>query len=99
LSERTIVRRHALRNSLVPLLALLGVQFGYLVGGTLVVETVFGWPGIGFYAFNSIVALDYAPVMGVALITTFIFVTVNFIIDLLYPLIDPRIRLWGEAHA
>lgn len=97
LGERTIVRRHAMRNATVPLLALLGVQFGYLVGGTLVVESVFGWPGIGLYAFNSILSLDYAPVMGVALVTTAIFVGVNFIIDLLYPVIDPRIRLWGHA--
>lgn len=98
LPERTIIRRHVVRNSLVPVLTLLGVQFGYLIGGTLVVETVFGWPGLGFYAFNSILALDYAPVMGVALVTTAAFVTVNFVIDLLYPVIDRRIRLWGEAR-
>lgn len=97
LSEWTIVRRHVLRNSLVPSLALFGIQFGYLVGGTVVIETIFSWPGIGAYAFDSIIALDYAPVVGVTLVTTAIFVLVNFAIDLLYPVVDPRIRLWGEA--
>ena len=98
LSEGAIMRRHVLRNALIPVLTLIGVQFGYLVGGTLVVETVFGWPGLGFYAFNSILNLDYAPVMGVTLVTTAVFVTTNFVIDLLYPVIDPRIRLWGAAR-
>jgi peptide/nickel transport system permease protein len=97
LQEGAIIRRHVLRNSLIPVLTLFGVQFGYLIGGTLVVETVFSWPGIGSYAFDSILALDYNPVMGVVLLTTVIFVVVNFIIDLLYPLIDPRIRLWGQV--
>jgi peptide/nickel transport system permease protein len=97
LSENEIMRRHVLRNSLVPALALFGIQFGYLIGGTVVVETIFSWPGIGAYAFSSISALDYAPVFGVALVTTAIFVFVNFLIDLLYPVIDPRIRLWGQS--
>jgi peptide/nickel transport system permease protein len=96
LSEAVIMRRHVLRNALVPSLALFGIQFGYLIGGTVVVETIFGWPGLGSYAFDSVAALDYAPVMGVTLVVTAIFVTVNFAIDLLYPLIDPRIRLWGQ---
>jgi peptide/nickel transport system permease protein len=97
LSEGAIVRRHVLRNSLVPALALFGIQFGYLVGGTVVIESIFAWPGIGAYAFDSIVALDYAPVIGVTLVTTACFVLVNFVIDLLYPVIDPRIRLWGAT--
>ena len=98
LPERAIVRRHVLRNSLVPALALFGIQFGYLIGGTVVIESIFAWPGIGAYAFDSIVALDYAPVIGVTLVTTACFVLVNFIIDLLYPVIDPRIRLWGATQ-
>lgn len=98
LPETAIIRRHVLRNALIPVLTLVGVQFGYLVGGTLVVETVFAWPGLGFYAFNSILNIDYAPVMGVALVTTGVFVTINLVIDLLYPVIDPRIRLWGAAR-
>jgi peptide/nickel transport system permease protein len=97
LSERTIVRRHVLRNALVPALALFGAQFGYLIGGTVVIETIFAWPGVGAYAFDSIIALDYAPVMGVTLLVTAVFVLVNFCIDLLYPVVDPRIRLWGQV--
>jgi peptide/nickel transport system permease protein len=97
LSERTVIRRHVLRNALVPALALFGAQFGYLIGGTVVIETIFAWPGVGAYAFDSIIALDYAPVMGVTLLVTAVFVLVNFCIDLLYPVVDPRIRLWGEV--
>jgi peptide/nickel transport system permease protein len=98
LPESLVIRRHVLRNALIPILTLVGVQFGYVVGGTLLVETVFAWPGIGLYAFRSIVSLDYAPVMGVVMITTAIFVFMNFVIDMLYPIIDPRIRLWGEVR-
>jgi peptide/nickel transport system permease protein len=97
LSEGVIIRRHVLRNSLVPALALFGIQFGYLIGGTVVIESIFAWPGLGAYAFDSIVALDYAPVIGITLVTTACFVLVNFLIDLLYPVIDPRIRLWGTS--
>lgn len=97
LSEHEIVRKHVLRNALVPVLALFGVQFGYLIGGTVVIETIFAWPGVGAYAFDSLIALDYAPVMGVTLVVTAIFVLVNFGIDLLYPAVDPRIRLWGQV--
>jgi peptide/nickel transport system permease protein len=97
LSERRIVRHHVLRNALVPALALFGAQFGYLIGGTVVIETIFAWPGVGAYAFDSIIALDYAPVMGVTLLVTAVFVFVNFCIDLLYPVVDPRIRLWGQT--
>ena len=96
LSEGVIMRRHVMRNALVPSLALFGIQFGYLIGGTVVVETIFAWPGLGAYAFDSVAALDYEPVMGVTLVLTAIFVLVNFVIDLLYPLVDPRIRLWGR---
>jgi peptide/nickel transport system permease protein len=96
LSQWAIIQRHVLRNALVPSLALYGIQFGYLIGGTVVVETIFSWPGLGAYAFDSVAALDYAPVMGVTLVATAIFVFVNFVIDLLYPIIDPRIRLWGQ---
>jgi peptide/nickel transport system permease protein len=94
--QRRIIWRHVLRNSLVPSLALFGIQFGYLVGGTIVVETIFDWPGLGSYAFTSISSLDYSPVMAVTLVTATVFVLANFVIDLLYPVIDPRIRLWGE---
>ncbi len=95
--ERRVMGRHVLRNGLVPVLPLLGIQFGYLVSATVLVETIFGWPGIGSYAFDSLVALDYEPVMGFVLVATVLFVLASLVIDLLYPLIDPRIRLWGST--
>jgi peptide/nickel transport system permease protein len=97
-SERRVMRGHVLRNALIPVLPLLGIQFGYLISATVLVETVFGWPGIGKYAFDSLVALDYEPVMGFVLISTILFVLASLAVDLLYPVVDPRIRLWGSAE-
>jgi peptide/nickel transport system permease protein len=97
LPERRIMRRHVLRNALVPVLPMLGIQFGYLISATVIVETIFGWPGIGSYAFDALVGLDYEPVMAFVLITTVLFVLASLVIDLLYPVVDPRIRLWGDA--
>jgi peptide/nickel transport system permease protein len=90
-----IVVGHALRNSLIPVVTMTSVQFGYFVGGSVLVEVVYLWPGVGTYAFNSTVSLDYAPVMGVTLVTSFVFISVNLIVDLLYPVLDPRIKLTG----
>ena len=98
LPERTVTLNHALRNALIPVVTLMGLQFGYLLGGTVIVETIFQWPGIGLYLFRAISALDYVPVIGVTLIITFIFVTVNLVLDLIYPLLDPRIAVWGERR-
>ena len=98
LPERTVIIKHALRNSLIPVVTLMGLQFGYLIGGAVIVETIFQWPGIGLYLFRAISALDYVPVIGVTLIVTFIFVTVNLLLDLIYPLLDPRIAVWGERR-
>lgn len=92
LSEWTILKRHVLRNSLNAVLTMVGLQFGWLMGGTILVEVVFSWPGIGLYAFESFKTFDYAPIQALALIITIIFVLVNLIIDLLYPIIDPRLR-------
>jgi peptide/nickel transport system permease protein len=97
LPEKRIMRRHVLRNALVPVLPMLGIQFGYLISATVIVETIFGWPGIGSYAFDSLVGLDYEPVMGFVLLTTVMFVLASLVIDLLYPVVDPRIRLWGDT--
>lgn len=98
ISEFSVVVRHALRNSLIPVVTLIGVQFGYLIGGTVIVETIFQWPGIGLYVFRAISSLDYIPVVGVTLLTTFIFVTINLLLDLIYPLLDPRISVWGQKR-
>jgi peptide/nickel transport system permease protein len=91
-SERAILWRHVIKNALNPILTMLGLQFGWLLGGTVLVEAVFSWPGIGLYAFESFKTFDYAPIQALALIITFTFVLVNLLIDLIYPVLDPRLR-------
>jgi peptide/nickel transport system permease protein len=96
--ERTVVVKHALRNALNPVITLMGMQFGFLLGGTVLVEVIFSWPGIGLYAFRSFESFDYAPIQALALVSTIAFVLANFVVDLLYPVLDPRIRT-AEAGA
>jgi peptide/nickel transport system permease protein len=93
LRERTIVLRHVLRNALVPIATVLGIQFGRLLGGAIVVESVFAWPGVGRLILQSIGNRDYATVQGALLLMVLSFVVVNLITDLTYGLLDPRIRL------
>ena len=83
---------YALKNALTPVVSVLGLTTGFLFGGAFLVETVFDWPGIGLYSTRSIVNVDYAPVVAVTLLTSFIYVTVNIIVDIIYTLIDPRIK-------
>lgn len=91
-TERRIVLIHALRNALPPILTVLGLAFGELLTGSLLVETVFNWPGLGLYTYQSIISLDYGGVIGASLAITFIYVVVNLAVDLMYPLVDPRLR-------
>jgi peptide/nickel transport system permease protein len=91
-SERHVLLRHALRNALVPVLTILGLQAGQLLGGAVLTETIFSWPGIGSYAVRAVEALDFPAIMGVALLMSFVYVVINVGIDLLYPLIDPRME-------
>lgn len=93
LRERTIIYRHALRNALIPVVTIIGIQTGYLLGGTVLVEVVFTWPGLGRYAVASIFNFDFYSVIGVTLVIAAMFVLTNFIVDLLYRWIDPRIQL------
>jgi peptide/nickel transport system permease protein len=93
LREWVVVRRHVLRNALVPIATVLGIQFGRLLGGAIVVESVFAWPGVGRLVLQSIGNRDYATVQGVLLLLVLSFVVVNLITDLAYGLLDPRIRL------
>jgi peptide/nickel transport system permease protein len=93
LSEKVVLFRHALRNALIPIVTAMGMQFGALLGGTIVTEVVFGWPGMGRYAANAIYALDFPAIMSATAILSVVFVTVNLLVDLLYVLIDPRVRL------
>jgi peptide/nickel transport system permease protein len=92
LAEGTVVVRHALRNALVPVITLLGLEVGSLMAGALVTETVFAWPGIGRLTVDSIYARDYPVVQGVVTFSALVFVVVNLVVDLSYGLLDPRIR-------
>jgi peptide/nickel transport system permease protein len=89
-SVRVLVR-HAMKNALVPVVTIIGLQLGSLIAWVFLVETIFSWPGIGSYALRAIVNLDFPAVQGVTLFTSFMFVFINLGVDLIYPLLDPRI--------
>ena len=91
--EGRVVRRHILRNALLPVVTFAGIQAGQLIGGSIVVETVFAWPGIGRLAFDALLARDYALLLGVFLCTSVLVLVFNLIIDLLYVIIDPRVEI------
>ena len=90
-TEGRILRRHVLRNALLPVVTLAGVQAGQLIGGSVLVETVFAWPGIGRLAFDALLARDYQVLLGVFLVTSIMVVLFNLATDLLYLVIDPRV--------
>ena len=83
---------HALRNAMLPTLAMIGLRWGWMLGSTVLVETVFDWPGIGLYAVSSAISGDFKPVMGVTLLIGLNFMVINLIVDLLYGVLDPRLR-------
>ena len=93
LTERQVARRHVLRNAMLPVLTMAGVQIGALLGGAVVVETVFAWPGLGFLAYESLFARDINLLLGIFFISGCLVVAVNLAVDLLYSLLDPRIEL------
>lgn len=93
LSERAVLLNHTLRNALIPTVTMIGLQMGFLIGGTVVVETVFAWPGVGSLVVDSIFARDYPVVQGVVLVIAVIVVLINLLVDLTYTVLDPRIRL------
>lgn len=92
LREQTVLVRHALRNALIPVITIVGLQFGALLGGAFITESIFGWPGVGQLAVNSILQRDFPIVQGTVLLVTVSFVMMNLIVDLLYAWSDPRIR-------
>ncbi|MDR2750088.1 MAG: ABC transporter permease [Clostridiales bacterium] len=92
LAEKAVVIRHALRNALIPVATVIGLQLGSLLGGAVLTETVFAWPGIGKYTVDAITKSDYPVVQGAVLLVAFIFVTVNLVVDILYAFLDPRIK-------
>jgi len=92
LSERPVVLKHALKNALIPTVTVMGLQVGFLIGGAIVVETLFAMPGLGTFGIDAIIARDYQQVQGFALITAIAFVVINLLVDLTYTFLDPRIR-------
>lgn len=91
--RRVIVYYHALKNTLIPLITIIGIQFGQLVAFTIVTETIFAWPGSGKLIIDSIQNLDRPIVVAYLLVISFIFVAINFLVDILYTVVDPRVRV------
>lgn len=92
LHERAVVLKHAFRNALIPIVTVTGLQFGSLLGGAVLTESVFAWPGIGRLMVDSIIARDYPVVQGAVLIVALAFIMINLVVDVLYAYVDPTIR-------
>jgi peptide/nickel transport system permease protein len=92
-TERRIMTGHVLRNALLPIVTLAGVQAGNLIGGSIVVETVFGWPGIGTLAFNALQSRDLNLLLAIFFISACLVVTINLVVDVLYFMLDPRMEI------
>jgi peptide/nickel transport system permease protein len=92
LAESRVIVKHGLRNASVPVLTVLGIQLGQLIGGVVVTETIFSWPGLGLYAVTAVENQDYPAIMAFTLVTTVAYVAINVVVDLLYPLLDPQTR-------
>jgi peptide/nickel transport system permease protein len=92
LSKRLVVWRHAARNALIPTVTTIGVTFGSLLSGAVLTETIFSWPGLGRYATNSVINLDFPAVMGVTLLAALVYTLTNLLVDVCYHWLDPRIR-------
>lgn len=93
LSPRVVTFRHTVRNALVPILTITGIQLATLLGGVIVVEVVFAWPGLGRLVFNAVAARDYPLIQGAVLLIAALFLVINLLVDVLYAVVDPRIRL------
>jgi peptide/nickel transport system permease protein len=93
LPPRVVTLRHTVRNALVPILTITGIQLATILGGVIVVEVVFAWPGLGRLVYNSVAARDYPVIQGAVLLIAVLFLAVNLVVDLLYAIADPRIRL------
>ncbi|MHC4607437.1 MAG: ABC transporter permease [Planctomycetota bacterium] len=98
LAPRKVILRHALRNALIPIITLIGLEFGYLLGGAVLTETVFDWPGMGTYILRAVQDREYDSLLGGILMLATTFVVVNLIVDILYAYLDPRVR-YGPKEA
>jgi peptide/nickel transport system permease protein len=92
LSTRAVLLRHTLRNALIPIVTILGLQTGFLLGGVVITEQIFGLPGLGWTLLNGVYQRDYPVVQGTVMIFAVTFVLINLLVDLLYTYLDPRIR-------
>jgi peptide/nickel transport system permease protein len=93
LGEQTVILRHALRNALIPVVTLLGLQLGILLGGAVITETVFAWPGVGMVTVTAIHQRDYPVVQCAVFVSAVLVVSINWVVDTLYNVLDPRIRV------
>jgi peptide/nickel transport system permease protein len=91
-SEFTVLVRHALRNALIPVLTVVGLLYAQLLGGAVMTESIFSWPGIGRYAVEGILQLDYPTILGVTVVASIAYLVINFATDLIYAIVDPRLR-------
>jgi peptide/nickel transport system permease protein len=96
LRQRTVVFRHALKNALLPIVTVVGLQLGGLLGGALLTETIFSWPGMGLWTYRAILSRDYPIVQGAVLVSALFYVVVNLLVDISYAYLDPRIRYQGR---
>ena len=92
LAEKVVIVKHALKNALIPIITVVGLQFGFLLGGAVLTETVFAWPGLGRLLYDSISARDYPMIQGTILIFGLLYILVNLVVDMIYAFVDPRIR-------
>ncbi|EHQ90812.1 ABC transporter permease [Desulfosporosinus youngiae] len=92
LTEKMIIVRHALGNALIPVVTVIGIGFGNLLGGMVLVETIFAWPGIGQYAYKAAGNLDFPAIIGVSILISINYVVINLVVDILYGILDPRVR-------
>lgn len=92
LAERTVIYKHALKNAMIPTVTVAGLTYGFLLGGSVLVESIFDYPGIGLYAVGSTLLIDYPAIMGVTLLLALVYSLVNLAVDMLYAFLDPRIR-------
>jgi ABC-type dipeptide/oligopeptide/nickel transport system permease component len=95
LAPKTVVMTYAFRNALIPVVTTIGMVFSFLLGANVLVEKVFAWPGVGSYAVEALIASDFAPVQGFVLTMAILYILINLVIDLLYTVIDPRVRIEG----
>ena len=93
LSSTALILKHALGNALIPVLTVIGLGLGNLLGGMVLVETIFNWPGVGQFAYESVMSNDFPSIIGVAILIALNYMIINTIVDILYGFIDPRVRI------